>query len=85
METPRAELLVSTDAQSRLVLSGHPNQRYLKRETSDGVIVLEPAVVVSVAQHQYDTNPDLRAVLAEAKAAPTVTHRFSRERDDSSR
>ena len=64
--------LVSTDSQGRLVLQGHPNQRFLLEELPDGSIRLEPAIVMSEAQLEYLSNSGLRGVLAEAAASPTV-------------
>jgi len=67
--------IVSTDARSRLVLPGHPNQMFLLRENPDGSLLLEPASVVSEAQEQYDADPELRALLERALASPTVRRR----------
>ena len=64
--------VIETDDRSRAVLPGHPNQRYLMRENEDGSILLQPARVVTEAQQEYDTNPELRDVLARAVASPTV-------------
>ena len=65
-------LLIETDGRSRVVLPGRPNQRFLVRENADGSLLLEPAVVVSEAQYDYDHNPELRSTLAAAAASPTV-------------
>jgi len=62
--------VVETDRQSRLVLSGHSSQRYLKTESPDGVIVLEPAVVVSELEWRFVRNEALQRTIAEAKAHP---------------
>ncbi|MGH3969450.1 MAG: hypothetical protein ACRDTV_15375 [Mycobacterium sp.] len=72
------EMLVETDGRSRVVLPGHPSQRFILRENADGSLLLQPALVVSDAQHEYDTTPELRDLLARAAAAPTV--RRSRRR-----
>ena len=64
--------LIETDARSRVVLPGHPNQRFLVQENSDGSILLLPARVVTEAQLEYDESPALRDLLARAAAAKTV-------------
>jgi hypothetical protein len=64
--------LIETDNRSRAVLPGHPNQRYLMRENEDGSILLQPARIVTDGQQEYDTNPELRELLARATAAPTI-------------
>ena len=64
--------LIETDARSRVVLPGQPNQRFLMRVNEDGSILLQPARIVTEAQQEYDTNPDLRDLLAKAAASPTV-------------
>jgi len=71
-------VLVETDNRSRVVLPGHPNQRYLMIEQSDGTLVLQPAVVVSAAQYEYDVAPELQDLLTRALQSPTV--RRSRRR-----
>ena len=71
-------LLVETDGRSRVVLPGHANQRYLVYENADGSLLLQPATVVTEAQHEYDSDPELRELLARATASPTV--RRARER-----
>lgn len=65
-------LIVETDARSRVVLPGHPGQRFLLRENADGSLLLEPARVISEAQLEYDESPELRELLARATASPTV-------------
>lgn len=64
--------IIETDDRSRAVLPGHPNQRYVMRANPDGSLLLQPARVVTDAQHEYDSNPELRELLARAAAAPTV-------------
>ncbi|NDJ91652.1 hypothetical protein [Mycolicibacter kumamotonensis] len=63
---------VETDGRSRVVLPGHPNQRYVMRENPDGSLLLQPARVVTDAQHEFDTDPELRDLLSRAAASPTV-------------
>lgn len=72
--------IVETDNRSRVVLPGHPNQLFLLRENVDGSLLLQPARVVSAAQHEYDTTPELQDLLARAAAAPTVRRTRSRRR-----
>jgi hypothetical protein len=64
-------ITVETDARSRVVLPGHSNQRFLVHEMSDGSLLLQPARVVSEAQHEYDSDENLRELLARAAASPT--------------
>lgn len=66
------QMFVRTDAKSRVVLPGHPEEQFLVRENADGSLLLEPARVVSEAQHEYDTNPDVRELLDRALGSPTV-------------
>ncbi len=71
-------MMVETDARSRVVLPGHSNERFLVHELSDGSVLLEPARVVSEAQHEYDSDPALQKLLARAAASPTVRRRRER-------
>ena len=71
-------ILVETDSRSRAVLPGHSNQRFLLTENADGSLLLQPARVVTDAQHEYDTDPALQALLA--RAAESATVRRSRQR-----
>lgn len=71
-------ILVHTDARSRVVLPGHPDRTFLMTEQSDGSVLLEPAVVVSEAQREYDATPELQELLARATASPGVRRSFSR-------
>jgi hypothetical protein len=64
--------LIETDARSRAVLPGRPNQRFLMRVNDDGSILLQPARVVTDAQQEYDSDPELRDLLARAAASPTI-------------
>ena len=64
--------IVKTDARSRVVLPGHSDEMFLMRENPDGSILLEPAVVVSTSQLEYDQNPELRRLLKEAAESQTV-------------
>jgi hypothetical protein len=71
--------LIETDDRSRVVLPGHPSQRFLVRENEDGSILLEPARVVSEAQLEYDESPELQALLSRAAASATVTRSRRRQ------
>lgn len=70
--------VVETDGRSRVVLPGHANQRFIVQEHEDGSILLQPAVVVTEAQLEYDTNPELRDLLARAVKSPTVRRSYQR-------
>jgi hypothetical protein len=72
------EQLVQTDARSRAVLPGHPNQKFLLRENADGSILLEPARIVSEAQAEYDETPELQELLSRATRSKTVRRRRER-------
>ena len=69
---------VETDDRSRVVLAGHPNETFLLETLSDGSMLLQPARVVSQAQHEYDSDPVLRDLLARAATSPTVRRRRER-------
>lgn len=73
-------MLIETDARSRVVLPGHPQERFLVHENEDGSILLQPARVVTEAQAEYDADPELRDLLARATASPTVRRSRSRRR-----
>ena len=75
---PYEQQLVQTDARSRAVLPGHPNQRFLLRENADGSILLEPARVISESQAEYDETPELPELLARAIQSTTVRRRRER-------
>lgn len=64
--------LIETDARSRVVLPGHPDQRFLVQENEDGSLLLQPALVVTEAQAEYDGNPELQALLTRAAQGSTV-------------
>lgn len=65
-------LEVVTDDRSRVVLPGHPKQRFLVQENSDGSLLLQPARVVTEAQLEYEESPELQDLLTRADASPTV-------------
>jgi hypothetical protein len=64
--------LIETDSRSRAVLPGLPNKRFLMRVNEDGSILLQPARIVTDAQQEYDSDPELRDLLTRAAASPTV-------------
>jgi len=74
-------VLVETDARSRVVLPGHPGQRFVMHENEDGSLLLQPARVLTEAQAEYDSDPELRDLLARAAKSPTV--RRTRQRRSS--
>ncbi|MEM6107405.1 hypothetical protein AAHS21_14350 [Mycobacterium sp. 050272] len=45
--------LIRTDSRGRVTLVGHPDSAYFLHEEADGVLVLEPATDMSVAQAAY--------------------------------
>jgi hypothetical protein len=63
---------IETDARGRAVLPGHPSQRFLMRVNEDGSILLQPARLEKQAPSEFDSDPELRDVLARAGASPTV-------------
>ena len=65
-------MLIETDSRSRAVIPGHSNERFLLHENEDGSLLLQPARVVTEAQLEYDTDPDLQALLARATRSATV-------------
>jgi len=64
--------VIETDDRSRVVLTGHPSQRFVVRENEDCSILLQPARVVTEAQLEYDESPELQALLSRATASKTV-------------
>ncbi len=70
--------IVETDARSRVVLPGHSNQRFIMQENSDGSVLLQPAHVVTVAQAEYDSDPELQQLLARATNSQTIQRRRTR-------
>lgn len=72
------DVLVETDGRSRVVLPGHPNQRFVLTEQSDGSLLLQPAVVVTAAQHEYERDSELQALLAQATRSQSVGRRRTR-------
>ena len=70
--------MIETDDRSRVVLPGHPSQKFVVQENTDGSILLLPARVVTEAQLEYDQNGPLQDLLARAAASQTVRKRRSR-------
>jgi hypothetical protein len=71
-------VFIQTDSRGRTVLPGQKNKQFIMRVNEDGSIFLEPAVVLTQAQYEYDTDPALREMLARAIASPSVGRRRSR-------
>jgi hypothetical protein len=71
--------LVETDNRGRVVLPGKQNKRFLMRENEDGSILLQPATVVTMAQYEFHSTPELQDLLARATATTTV-HRVRQHR-----
>lgn len=77
-ETPEeatVTLIIETDDRSRVVIPGHHNERFVVRENADGSLLLQPARVVTEAQVDYDSDPELRALLTRVSQSPTVRRR----------
>jgi len=55
-----------------VVLPRHSNQRFVMTENVGGSMLLELALVVSVAQYEYDHNPDLRTLVTVGARSGTV-------------
>lgn len=72
--------VIETDARSRATITGHPDERFIVQENADGSLLLQPATLVTEAQRQYDSDPELQQLLARATQAPTV--RRTRARRD---
>jgi hypothetical protein len=72
MENESAVNVIETDARSRAVLPGHSNSRFIMEELPGGLILLQPAVVMSEAQLEYISTPELRDLLTRAAASKTV-------------
>lgn len=70
--------VIETDARSRVVLPGNPNQRFIVEELADGSLLLQPARVVTEAQAEYDNDPALQELLSRAVAAKTVRRKRTR-------
>lgn len=71
-------MMIETDSRSRVVIPGHPQQKFAVQENADGSILLLPAVVVTEAQLEYDRTPALQALLTKAAASATVRKRRRR-------
>lgn len=67
------DTLIETDDRSRVVLPGYVNQKFLLHVNEDGSLLLQPAIVVTKAQREYDTDPELRALLTKAVDSKTIT------------
>jgi hypothetical protein len=72
VEQSALPILVETDARSRVVLPGRANERFVLQEQEDGSILLQPAVVMTRAQAEYDGDPEQHALLTRATGSATV-------------
>ena len=70
--------LIETDARSRAVIPGHANERFVLHENEDGSLLLQPAKVITAAQHENDADPELQSLLARAASSATVRRTRSR-------
>jgi hypothetical protein len=71
-------VVIETDNRSRVVIPGHSNQMFVVRENPDGSLLLEPAQVVTDAQREYDSTPELQALLTRAASSPTIRRKRAR-------
>ena len=78
MEPKFETITVETDERSRVVLPGFRNSRFIMEKLPGGAILLQPAVIISTAQLEYLSTPELRELLTNAAASKTV-HRSRRE------
>ncbi len=68
-------VLIETDGRSRVVLPGHSNERFVMQENADGSLLLQPARVITDAQFEYDSTPELQDLLTRAAQSPVVRRR----------
>lgn len=71
-------ILIETDGRSRVVIPGHSNERFLLQENGDGSLLLQPARVVTEAQLEYESNPELQDLLSRAAQSPVERRRRTR-------
>ncbi len=65
--------MIRTDSRGRVTLVGHPDSAYLLHEEPGGILVLEPAVVMSAAQASYLALPPAdRARIEEFVGDPST-------------
>jgi hypothetical protein len=62
--------LIETDGRGRVVLPGRRNERFLVTENEDGSLLLEPAVVLTAAEHRLLSNTVFGKKISEAAAEP---------------
>lgn len=60
------------------MLPGRSNERFIVHENSDGSLLLQPARVITEAQAEYDSDPELRDLVARASESRTVHRRRAR-------
>lgn len=64
--------LVEADLRGRLVLPGHPGQRFAMHVDEDGSILLQPVMAVADAQREFDSDPELQNLIARAAASESI-------------
>ncbi len=62
--------LIATDGRGRVVLPGRRNERFIVTENEDGSILLEPAVVMTAAEHHLLSNTVFGKKMSQAAAEP---------------
>jgi hypothetical protein len=75
------QTLIQVDTRKRISLGSlaHHDQ-YLVTEEEDGRIILEPAVVLTVAERNFLSDPTLTAALERANANPDARRTRARSR-----
>jgi hypothetical protein len=64
-------MLVQVDARKRVSLGSlAQHEQYLVRQTPDGTIIFEPAVVLTAAERAFLADSELVAALADVNAHP---------------
>ncbi|WP_139809717.1 hypothetical protein [Mycobacterium avium] len=64
-------VVIEVDSRRRISLGklGH-HDTYLATEQSDGTIVLEPAIILTAAEHAYVRNTELQRQIEDNRAHP---------------
>lgn len=78
-----SDLIVEVDSRNRVSLSRltHKHDRYIIREEADGTVILEPAVVLTQAERNYLTNPEVQAAVEHSRQHPEQRRPRPRRRD----
>ena len=69
---------VELDSRGRATLRGARHTRYLMRQDDDGTLVLSPALVITQAELELRSRPDLVAEMEQAMADPSTMIRRGR-------